>query len=286
MTGKIALVVSLLLVTVSAASQRPTVLQAAPQPHAARLLVQGVYEETYRGTVSEGNAEGKLLIKFEAGRWLTLTTNEVGNAEFSDLANAPAPTVSGSVSYDGRVKGGSGGGESTNAESHLTGPLGAGDVTLSVPEYNDTGNGYKIRVFINPKLKGKCKFVSTRGGETATAEGCDNGTYFFTASSPIQTDDNDDPSKTADTPNIATFGIELDVEPEPAAASNPAASSPAEQGDAGIYAWRGAVTNGSKETGFKIDLVKTKDLPSDDKRGRSTRKLTFSATIVPGAPGQ
>ena len=284
MTGKIALFVSLLLMTVSAASQRqPPVSKPAPQPPAARLLVQGVYEETYRGTDPNGNAEGKLLIKFEAARWLTLTTNEVGNAEFSDLANAPAPTVSGSVSYDGRVKGG---GNSYNAESHLTGPLGAGDVTLSVPEYTDTGNGFKIRVFINPKLKGKCSLVSTRGGETATAEGCDNGTYFFTASSPIQTDDNDDPGKTAATPNIATFGIELDVEPEPGAAGNPAASSPAEQADAGVYAWRGAVTNGSKEAGFKIDLNKTKDVSSDDQRGHSTRKLTFNATIVPGAPGQ
>ena len=49
----------------------------------------------------ESRAEGKLIIKYEAARWLTISTNEVGNAEFSDLANAPAPSVSGSVSYEG-----------------------------------------------------------------------------------------------------------------------------------------------------------------------------------------
>jgi hypothetical protein len=31
-------------------------------------------------------------------------------------------------------------------------------------------------------------------------------------------------------------------------------------------------------------LNKTKELPSDDKRGHSTRKLVFNATIIPGAP--
>ena len=55
-------------------------------------------------------------------------------------------------------------------------------------------------------------------------------------------------------------------------------------GDAGTYAWRGAVTNGSKEAGFKIMLTKTKELASDDKSGHSTRKLVFNATIVSGAP--
>ena len=55
-------------------------------------------------------------------------------------------------------------------------------------------------------------------------------------------------------------------------------------GDAGDYAWRGAVTNGSKEAGFKIVLDKTKELASADKRGRSTRKLVFNATIIPGSP--
>jgi len=70
-------------------------------------------------------------------------------------------------------------------------------------------------------------------------------------------------------------------EPEVGSAGN-AEQGPA--GDAGDYAWRGAVTNGSKEAGFKIMLNKTKELPGDDKRGRSTRKLVFNATITPGAP--
>lgn len=55
-------------------------------------------------------------------------------------------------------------------------------------------------------------------------------------------------------------------------------------GDAGVYAWRGAVTNGSKEAGFKILLNKTKELPGNDKRGKITRKLNFNATIVADAP--
>ncbi len=53
-------------------------------------------------------------------------------------------------------------------------------------------------------------------------------------------------------------------------------------GEAGVYAWRGGVTSGSKEAGFKILLNKTKELPTNDKHGTSIRKLTFTATIVPG----
>jgi hypothetical protein len=244
-------------------------------------MVQGSYEETYQGTTDKGSAEGKLIIKYEAARWLTISTNEVGNAEFSELANAPVPYVSGSVSYEGRVRGGSGG-SSYEAMSSFAGPLSGNDVVLSVPEYTDTGNGFKMRVLINPKLKGKCSLVEVRDGETGTLNGCNNGTYFFTASSPMQIDDNDDPGKT---PDSATFGLELDIEPERGPAGNPEtglAQGPA--GDAGVYAWRGAVTNGSKEAGFKIMLNKTKELPSDDKRGHSTRKLVFNATIIPGAP--
>jgi hypothetical protein len=282
MNRKLALFCLILIAAVAAPSQRrsnaPT---AAAKPIAARYIVQGVYEETYQGRTDKGSAEGKLVIKFEATRWLTMTTNEVGNAEFSDLANAPASSVSGSASYQGRVKGaGQGGsGDSYEATSNFSGPLGGEDVTLSVPEYTDTGTGFKIRVFINPKLKGKCSLVVVRDGATGTASGCANGTYFFTAATPLQTEDNEDPAKTDDA--AANFGMELDIEPELNSASTET-GSPA--GDAGAYAWRGAVTKGSKEAGFQINLIKTKELPSDDKAGHSTRRLTFSATIVPGTP--
>jgi hypothetical protein len=266
-----------LILFITAPSQRPKTPNAPAKPRAARFMVQGTYEETYQGTTDKGGAEGKLIIKYEAARWLTISTNEVGNAEFSDLASAPAPSVSGSVSYEGRVKGASGD-NSYEAMSSFVGPLSGNDVVLSVPEYTDTGNGFKIRVLINPKLQGKCSIVEVRDGATGTANGCRNGTYFFTASSPMQIDDNDDPGNT---PDSATFGIELDIEPEAGPTGN-AEQGPA--GDAGVYAWRGAVTNGSKEAGFKIMLNKTKELPSDDKRGHSTRKLVFNATIIPGAP--
>lgn len=277
---------------------------ATAKPSAARLLVQGTYEETYRGAISDGNAEGKLLIKFEAARWLTMGTDEVGNAEFSELTSAPVPFVTGSVAYDGRTKGVRASGDSYEATSHFAGPLGGGDdVVLSVPEYTDASNGFKIKVFINPKMKGKCLFVSARGDERATSSECNNGTYFFTASSPLQTEENDDPAKTDETANIAHFGIELDIEPEPAAAGNAGTGAAVDQsararreseqqmgqgpaGEAGVYAWRGAVTNGSQDAGFKITLTKTKELPSDDKRGVSISKLVFNATIIPGVPGK
>ncbi|MEP6568349.1 MAG: hypothetical protein ABJC10_01130 [Acidobacteriota bacterium] len=268
---KVALI-CLLLVAGLTASQ-PKVTQT-PKPRAARFLVQGTYEETYQGTTNKGRAEGKLLIKFEAARWLALTTNEVGNAEFSDLANAPTPSVSGSVSYDGRVKGASGG-DSYEATSYFDGALSGNDVVLSVP-YDEAGAGFKLKISINPKLKGKCSLVEVRNGETGTASGCENGTYFFTATNPLQIDDNDDPARTPDT---ASFGLELDIEPEPGAGRSPTMG-----GDAGVYAWRGAVATGSKEAGFKITLSKTKELSSDDQRGHTTRKLAFNATIVPGAP--
>lgn len=276
MNHKLTAIFLTLFLTITASSERrPRPTGTASKP--ARFMVQGTYEETYQGTTDKGSAEGKLTIKYEAARWLTISTNEVGNAEFSDLANAPAPSVSGSVSYEGRVKGASGG-NSYEAMSSLAGSLSGNDVVLSVPEYTDTGNGFKIRVLINPKVKGKCSLVEVRDGATGTANGCNNATYFFTASSPMQIDDNDDPGKT---PDSATFGMELDIEPELAPVGN-AEQGPA--GDASVYAWRGAVTNGSKEAGFKIMLNKTKELPSDDKRGHSTRKLVFNATITPGAP--
>ncbi|HEV7681164.1 MAG TPA: hypothetical protein VGO68_03505 [Pyrinomonadaceae bacterium] len=280
MNRKLALFCLILIVAVTALSQRqskaPT---SAAKPMTARFKVQGVYEETYQGRTDKGSAEGKLLIKFEASRWLTMSTNEVGNAEFSDLANAPAPSVSGTASYQGRVKGsGQGGsGDSYEATSNFNGALGGEDVVLSVPEYINTGTGFKIRVFINPKLKGRCSLAEVRGGASGTASGCGNGTYFFTPSTPLQLDDNEDATRTDDTANLANFGMELDIDPESLAPQEPA-------GDAGVYAWRGAITKGSKETGFEINLIKTKELPSDDQRGHSTRRLTFTATIVPGVP--
>jgi hypothetical protein len=277
MNRKLALFCLILIIAVSAFSQRQAKAPSTTaKPIAARFVVRGVYEETYQGRTDKGSAEGKLLIKFEAARWLTMSTNEVGNAEFSALADAPAPFVSGSASYQGRVKGPGQGasGDSFEATSTFSGPLGGEDVALSVPEYTDTSTGFKIRISINPKLKGKCSMVEVRSGASGTASGCSNGTYFFTPSTPLQLDDNEDPAKTADTANLINFGMELDIEPETLSQQEPA-------GDAGSYAWRGAVTKGSKETGFEINLVKTKELPTDDKRGRSTRRLSFSATIVP-----
>jgi hypothetical protein len=280
MNHKLALICFVLIVSVGAASQRrpgPTAPPATAKPVAVRLMVQGTYEENYQGTTNQGDAQGKLLIKFEAARWLQMGTNEVGNAEFSVLENAPAPSVGGSVSYEGRVKGLTSGGEHYEATSSFAGPLAGEDIVLSVPEYTDTGNNFKIKVFINPKLKGKCSLVEVRNGETATADGCQNGTYFITASSPVQIDDSDDPAKT---PNLAAFGIELDIEPEAAELEKRMGQA----GDAGVYAWRGAVTSGSKEAGFKILLNKTKELPGDDKRSKSVRVLNFTATIIPGIP--
>jgi hypothetical protein len=273
----------MLIAVVTATSQRRPEPTPEAKPIAARLMVQATYEENYLGITNHGNAQGKLLIKFEAARWLMMGTNEVGNAEFSDLGNAPASSVSGLVSYEGRVKSSAGGGDSYEATSSFAGPLAGDDVVLSVPEYTDTGKDFKIRVFVNPKLKGKCSLVSVRSGETSTSTDCRNSTYFITASSPIQLDDNqdndDDLTRAVVAPKLAGFGIELDIEPDVAAASS---SGPA--GEAGVYAWRGAVGSGSKEAGFKILLNKTKELASDDKRGKSVRVLNFIATIVPGMP--
>jgi hypothetical protein len=281
MNHRIALICLILLAAVTVSAQRPAP-NAATKPTVVRFTAQGAYEETFQGTTNNGNGEGKLVIKFEATRWLSMKTNEVGSAEFSDLANAPAPSVSGSVSYDGRIKR-SDGYETT---THFAGPLGGDDIVLGVPEYTDTGNSFKIKVLISPKLKGKCTAVQVVG-EPASVGECDNGTFFFTASTPPQTDDNDDPAKTADTPNVASFGFELDLEPEVRAAGNAgagAAGMGGAAGEGGDYAWRGAVTSGSQQAGFNIALTKTKEVPSE--RGRSIRKLVFNATIVPAAPSQ
>jgi hypothetical protein len=308
MKAKILLFTLLSLLLASAAfSQRRARPSAPPAAKTTRvrMLVKGTYEEIYDGLAPEGNANGKLTIKFEVSRWLTMGTNEVGNAEFSALVNGPAPTVSGFASYQGQVKGSGSGGDSYEATSNFSGGLAGLDVNVGVPEYTDAGNSFKIRVNINPALKGKCSLVSVRGGQTGTASGCANGTYFFSAASPAQIDDNDDPAKTTDTANIMHFGIELDIEPPPVEApgtegggvgvaeaaqarkeleTRMGEASGAGAGDDGGYFWRGAVTTGTQQAGFKILLDKTKDLPSDDKRSHTTRHLTFEATIVPEIP--
>ncbi len=280
MNHKLALI-TLIFIIVTTTSARRRTLTAPPdaKPQAVRLMVQGTYEETFQGVTSDGNADGKLVIKFEAARWLSMGTNEVSNAEFSDLANAPVPYVTGSVTYNGQLKG-SRDGDNFEATSVFTGALSGEDVKLTVPGYTDTGNNFKMKVFINPKLKGKCSMVAVRGDQKATSSDCANGTYFVSLSSPMQIDDNDDPAKTVDTANIANFGLELDIEP----ALEPAGAGGQSAGDDSGYAWRGAVTTGSKEAGFKIALTKTKVVPSDDKRSKSIRTLNFSATILPGIP--
>lgn len=293
--------IALLVVSSAFAQRRPR--PAAPPAEkttAARLIVKGTYEEIFEGITDNGPATGKLTINFEIGRWLKQTTNEVGNAEFSDLPGGQPPSVSGVVSYQGQVKLAT---ENSryDALSNFSGALADNDVSVTNPEYNDTGTGYKIRVFINPKLKGKCSMVSVRGGETRTSSDCQNGTYFFTASNPLEFDDNEDPAKTAETASLASFGVELDVEPAMGEPGNTGsgvdeaararkelekAMGPAAGGSEtdGGYVWRGAVTNGSKETGFKILLHQQKDQPSDDKRSRAIRHLVFEATITPGIP--
>jgi hypothetical protein len=297
--------ISLLFIS-SASSQRRTRPSASPaaKTTTVRMSVKGTYEEIYDGVARDGNANGKLTIKFEETNWLTMGTNELGYVEFSSLVNGPAPSASGFASYQGQVKGSGSGGDSYEATSNFNGGLDGLDVKVGIPEYTEAGNSFKIRVYINPTLKGKCSLVSVRGGQTGTASGCANGTYFFSAASPAQIDDNDDPARTTDTANIMHFGIELDIEPpleEPATEGGGSGAAEAAQarkdlekrmgeasgggaGDDGGYFWRGAVTNGSQEAGFKILLDKTKDLPSDDKRSHTTRHLTFEATIVPGIP--
>jgi len=321
MNNKIVLILIVLtgLATSASAQRRTTTSSPAPEPATAnpvtarpplaRLMVQGTYEETFQGTTNDGNAEGSLVVKFETARWLTMETNEAGKAEFSDWDDAPAPDVSGSVSYHGSVKGGSGG-DTYQADSSFSAPLSDDDIVLTVPDYSDTGDGMTMSVSIQPAVKGKCSTVAVRNGKTTTSNGCDNATFFITMKSPPEFTENDDPAKTSDTPNLATFEIEMIVEPEIKAASNSATAGSSQPpgtasvsgtasipgtassagdakqsaADAGVSVWRGAVTTGTKEAGFKITLTKTQDLPSSDKRGKITRKLNFTATIVPGAP--
>src|SRR5205814_4548268 len=154
MNYKLALITLILIIaTTTSAQRRARTASPDAKPQAVRLMVQGTYEETFQGVTSDGNADGKLVIKFEAARWLSMGTNEVGNAEFSDLANAPVPYVTGSVTYNGQLKGSGSGGESVDATSAFTGALSGEDVKLTVPGYTDTGNNFKMKVFINPKLK-------------------------------------------------------------------------------------------------------------------------------------
>ncbi|MFN2517350.1 MAG: hypothetical protein ABR556_14165, partial [Pyrinomonadaceae bacterium] len=110
-------------------------------------MVQGTYEETFQGTTNDGNADGHLVVKFEAARWLSMETNEAGHVEFSELEDAPAADVTGSVSYHGVVKGGSGG-ESYNAENSFSSALSEDDIVLTIPEHADTGDGLTMSVFI------------------------------------------------------------------------------------------------------------------------------------------
>src|SRR5439155_5369748 len=105
-------------------------------------------------------------------------------------------------------------------DSVFSAPLSDDDIVLTIPEYYDTGDGLTMTVSIQPALKGKCSTTTVRSGKTTTSNGCDNGTFFITAKSPPEITDNDDPAKTSDTPNLATFEIELIIEPDKKALNN------------------------------------------------------------------
>src|SRR5205814_9607509 len=144
MNYKLALITLIfIIVTTTTSSQRTLTAPPDAKPQAVRLMVQGTYEETFQGITSDGNANGKLVIKFEAARWLSMGTNEDGNAEFSDLANAPVPYVTGSVTYNGQLKGSGSGGESIDATSAFTGALSGEDVKLTVPGHPHLGKNLK-----------------------------------------------------------------------------------------------------------------------------------------------
>ncbi|MEO8434945.1 MAG: hypothetical protein ABI596_08625 [Pyrinomonadaceae bacterium] len=295
------LILSCVSLTASAQPKRKPA--PAAKPAAARIMVEGFYEETFMGTTDEGNVEGKLIIEFQANRWVKIATNETGNAEFSDLPNAPAATVTGSVSYNGLLRGANMGADGHEANSSFSGKLEGADVFVSVPEYSKTAEGLRMTVRITPRLKGKCATDSVRGGDRTTSVDCYNGTFFFTPTTPLAITPNDDPASAGESANKATFGMELVVEPEiggggvdpeTGTAVDEAARKSKEMdkakelalaGAAGLHTWRGAVTNGSKESGFKITLERIKEVPSNDGRGTTRRKLIYTATIVPGSPG-
>lgn len=289
--------------SLTAAAQPKRKPAPAPKPAAARIVVEGYYEESFLGTNDDGNAEGKLIIEFQASRWVKLATNEVGNAEFSDLPNTPAATVNGSVSYTGSLRGANMGADSLEANSTFSGKLEGADLFVSLPEYSKTAEGLKMTVRITPRLKGKCATDSVRGGDRTSSVDCYNGTFFFIPTTPLAVTPNNDPASAGDSPHKATFGMELVVEPEiggggvdpeTGTAADEAARKSKEMdkakelallGVAGLHTWRGAVTSGSKESGFKITIEKIKEVPNNDGRGTTRRKLIYTATIVPGVPG-
>jgi len=271
---------------------------SAPKIVATRLMVQGNYEEVFQGTSANGNSTGKFEIKFEAARWFRMDTNEVGNAEFTELENAPARFANGAITYHGQTD--SATPDLTfHADSTFTGKIGLDDIQLSAPGYSDTGTGLKMRIQIKMNLKGSCALVAVRHGERSTSTDCSNGTVFINSPSGLQVTENDDPARSADAANKLAGVLEFEIEPAVGSPGEITGTSGVDQaararreleqtmgagGDAGVYAWRGAVTTGSKEAGFKIVLEGTKEIPSADGNAKSVRKLSLNATIIPGIP--
>src|SRR6267142_971021 len=52
---------------------------------AARVMVEGTYEERFKSTTPLSSAESSLKIQFQGERWVKMGVNETGRAEFSDL---------------------------------------------------------------------------------------------------------------------------------------------------------------------------------------------------------
>jgi len=238
-------------------------------------MVEGTYEERFKSTTPLSSAESSLKIQFQGERWVKMGVNETGRAEFSDLPMAPPPTVNGAVSLSSLTKS-RGRDYSSGASTLFSGRLEGEDVVIGVPEYSNSGDGLKLSVSIRPRLKGKCATNSFAMGRRSTSTDCRNPAGL-TTSLPITFAANDDRDATPETANKATFGINLTLDPALRTGGTPS-------NDYGTEVWRGAVTNGSKDAGFKITLAATRERPLADGRGQSTQKLEFTAKIVPAAP--
>jgi hypothetical protein len=287
----LSILVCLLMLAVAAYPQRSN---AGVKGTPARMTAEGSYEEAYTGTAADGTAVNSTLrIKFDLSRWVKIGKGKNGKAEFFDLADAPVPAASGTASFEGTVKAKSSNGIVDIVRS-FSGPLTTEVAKLGLPVYSNTGDGLRVEILLSPKMAGACSSKVTTGGHAVRSDDC---SIEVTSGATKINYEEIKGEKTRGQNYRAMFEKVIVIEPEFDTSVVGTGNSTAERtaraqlkleatiqqlSGPGSDIWRGAVTNGSKEAGYKIMIAGNKQMSGADGKGQIKKRLEVTVTIVPG----
>jgi hypothetical protein len=297
---------ALLLAAAAGASAQKRPASAKPKPAgAARFVVHAQYEETYIVTTNSGseivNHNAVVKVDIEASRWVLISKNEVGNVEFLDLPGGQPATAGGNVSFTAIFDGKSGIGTNSPSSIHATknfgGPLTPEQVSLSIPQLTELGDGLAFNLELHNVLKGKCSLVTQPDG--ITRSDCSDPAGGVSG---LDTYGENGAGKTPETPMSVNYSLRFELLPELHDIARLKAKGELNSTDPfavqrqmrldEAYAqkndpfssrrWFGAATVGNPQAGYKITFTGTKEHPTNNGEQKLTQKLTVTADIIPG----